>query len=193
MFQRENNTVGIRKARLKKYLLNHIGEMIISPKGKKELIDLVNKHIEHSYNDSIPRIGNNISNIALAGTINALLSLNNKSFNKDLATLMFRYGNQKQSNADGLYSGFEDINESFNTISEVSEKSTQEIKNNEDEIKLALINKGIKKKNLIGKNVLLFFLILAIAVLIIWLLVKFGGNKEISSAPANIGAPDLIE
>jgi hypothetical protein len=176
-------------------LLRELGEMILSPKWKRELVDIINKHIEYSYQDKIKRIGYRVSNIVLADLVSKFLALNNKSFNADLSRLMSRYINQGQSHADGrsgLYSGFEDVSGSVNGISESSTKSAEAENKNEDEIKLALINKGIKKKNLINKTWLFLLIMAAIAGVMIFVLVKMNKGKTAGN-DGGIGAPELVE
>lgn len=187
----KRTTIDNSSQEFQKRILQALGEMILLSKWKKELINIVNKHIENSYHDKISRVNYKVSNIALADIINLFISLNNKSFNRDLSRIISRYKGVNQSSADGITAGkIPDVEQEINTISEESEESIEQEKINDDEIKLALINKGIKKKNPIGKWVLFLIFMIIIATVLIFVLVKMNKGKTSEGA---IGAPALVE
>jgi hypothetical protein len=169
------------KTAFAKHVISEFSGMILNKKYRKDLIDVMNKYIEHAYRDSMQRINYNISDIDLADRLNKFIAFNNKSFNRDLASLSHRYMNQNYSRADGfafssLIGDTTEINTTIDLASQASSGSSEVLKQNEDQIKIALINKGIQKKRIVKRKWIVFLIIVVVCAIVIYLLVK--ANKK---------------
>lgn len=170
------------KEQFKNQILSDLGGMIISKKWKKEIIDIINKHIEHGYKDTVPRLDYAVSNRAVVEVLNVFITLKNKSFNNDLSSIISKYQTQNYSSADGwaftgISSNTAEMQDSVNTLSKESATSKDAGVKNEDAIKLAMINKGITKKKLFNKAWMYFVVIAIVGAIIIFLLMKYNKVK----------------
>lgn len=159
------------------FLLASIADIIRDPQGKKELVDILNKHIEYQHRDSMPRLKYSIDRFDLATKVNDFISMNHQSFNQDLAILINRFINKNHSNADGnaivnLGKSLSNADGAIQSISSDASKSKVAAENNDDAIKVSLINKGIDKKTMFPVWIKLLIAVAIIAG-IVYLLIKF--------------------
>lgn len=145
----------------KLFVLSSIADIIRDKKHKKELVDVINKHIEFDLKDSIKRVPYNVSQSDLAEYVNDFLTIGTSSFNNNISALVNRYVSKNYSNADG--NGTFGIGNISNAVGEISKQATINNTESEDGIKVALINKGIINKKIIPleNKVAIVLLILA--------------------------------
>lgn len=174
------------KAVVHNIIYKNLATIIKSKDGKKELIDLLNKHIEQ-LGDKMPRVRYNVGNAELAKRLNKFITSNNKKFNQDLSVLIHR-NMVKTSNADGSNPEIKSFDGVSTTVQEISATQNGSKISNEagqDAITLALINQGIEKKKFIRGELWPFLLFLALIAGFIFLVIKYGGKaKEGALAPS---------
>lgn len=167
-------------------VLSYVADLIRSPKTKKELVDVLNKHIEFDLKDLVKRIPYTVSNANLATYVSEFLSDNNSAFNSSISALINRYVSKKinTSNANGEIFSY-DIKNISNAIGEISQAAQTSTTDSEDGIKVALINKGINAKSImpIENKIGIALLVIAAGLFIYALFFCKGEGEALGSAP----------
>lgn len=178
---------------LKSQLLSDMSGILMNAKWRRELIDVMNKHIHHGYENVIRQIPYSVSNMALAEYLKAFLTIRDASFNRDLGILTQRYLSQNYSNASGFAYASDitstgTVNQIITEISNEASSGQAGEKVSEDAIKISLINKGIVKKRLIKRSWIFIVVFVVIAIVLLYFLLK-STRKNRSTQPVPAPVP----